>query len=189
MNIKSSVFTALFTSLIAIGAFIIIPAGFVPVSLQTLFVLLAGLLGGRAIGLSASLLYIILGAIGLPVFSGGTGGIGHLLGPTGGYLIACMPAAYIAGVFSDWGHPSRKDGVQSVSYGYVIAGALAGTLTIYLFGVPWLKFVLGLSWSQAAAAGIIPFLIGDILKIIAAAAVTGIFYPRIQGFLHSGAEG
>ena len=185
MQIKTTVFTALFTALIAAGAYIIIPLGVVPVTLQTLFILLAGLLGGRAVGVSAAFFYVLLGTVGLPVFSGGTGGIGHLLGPTGGYIIGVIPAAFLAGCFTDYQREHR----DASSLLPIVLGALVGTVIIYLFGVPWLKFLLGLSWSEALAAGVIPFLIGDILKLIAAVMVTKQFRPRIDEFLFSGTEG
>lgn len=185
MDIKKTVFTALFTALIAAGAFIIIPAGPVPVSLQTLFIILAGMLGGRNIGVSSSLLYLVLGALGLPVFSGGTGGIAHLLGPTGGYLAAAVPAAYIAGVFSDLGRRSRCTAPPWVLY---TAAAVSASLVFYAMGIPWLKFVLGLSWGSALAAGLVPFIIGDVLKAAAAVIITGKFRSRIDDVLYQGTQ-
>ncbi len=185
MQIKTTVFTALFAALIAAGAYIIIPLGVVPVTLQTLFILLAGLLGGRVIGVSAALFYVLLGAVGLPVFSGGTGGIGHLLGPTGGYIIGAIPAAFIAGCFTDYQREHR----EFTSLLPVVLGGLVASVIFYLFGVPWLKFLLGIGWTEALAAGVIPFLIGDVLKLIAAVIVTKQFRPRIDEFLFSGTEG
>ncbi len=187
LDTRSTVFTALFTALIAAGAFIIIPVGFVPITLQSLFILLAGLLGGRKIGTSSALLYIVLGAVGLPLFSGGTGGIAHLLGPTGGYIMAALPAAFLAGFFADFGR--RKHPEDPPGWSWITAGAIIGTVTFYLLGVPWLKFVLGLSWTQAAAAGLTPFIIGDLLKIIAAVTAARMFSQRIEEFLYTGREG
>ena len=175
MQVTSIVFTSLFTALIAAGAFLVIPVGVVPITLQTMFVILAGLLGGMRIGTSAAVLYLLLGTLGLPIFSGGTGGIGHLLGPTGGYLVAWVPAAFIAGFFSD-----RTSMPKLPRF---ILGSIAATLVIYLLGVPWLKFVLGLSWSQAAAAGALPFLPGDILKVVAAVSIARILSDRVKEFL------
>ena len=176
MKVTSIVFTALFTALIAAGSYLVIPVGVVPVTLQTLFVLLAGLLGGAKIGSQAAGLYLLLGIIGLPIFSGGTGGIGHLLGPTGGYLIAWLPAAAIAGLCADW-----KALPQLPRY---IIGAAAATIIIYLVGVPWLKFVLGLSWSQAFAAGALPFLPGDMIKAAAAVSIARLLSDRVEEFLY-----
>lgn len=92
-----SIYAALFASLMAAGAAIAIPIGPVPIVLQNLFVLLAGLLLGGKWGAASVGIYLLAGALGMPVFSGGTGGIGRFAGPTGGYLIGFLPAVYIVG--------------------------------------------------------------------------------------------
>jgi biotin transport system substrate-specific component len=197
MEVKSTVLTALFAALISAGAYIAVPIGPVPVTLQTLFVLTAGILGGRRIGTAAVGIYLLAGSFGLPVFSGGSGSLAHFLGPTGGYLAACLPAVFVTGLISEAGirvSRSRSDSGSSSSGGLFIqlfmfsAGAFAGTCVIYLIGVPWLKVVLGISWQAAAAVGMLPFLIGDGLKLVAAAVLGGMFSTRVQTFLTSGAD-
>ncbi|MCP4718315.1 MAG: biotin transporter BioY, partial [Desulfobacteraceae bacterium] len=91
-QLKMTVYTALFVALIAMGAFIAIPIGPVPIVLQNMFVLLAGIILGPVWGLACVGIYLLIGLAGLPVFAGGTSGIGKLFGPTGGYLIAYLPA-------------------------------------------------------------------------------------------------
>ena len=100
-NVRSTVAAAGFTALISIGAYISIPIGPVPIVLQNFFVLLAGVMLPRRTAAASVAVYLFLGAVGLPVFSGGTGGFAHFIGPTGGYLIAYLPAAYCIALIAD----------------------------------------------------------------------------------------
>lgn len=181
MHIRSMVLTSLFAALTAVGAYIAIPIGPVPVTLQTLFITLAGLLGGRKIGLSAAGIYLLAGAAGLPIFSGGTGGFAHLAGPTGGFLIGIVVCAGVAGIFGDLARSAaRRRALLPV---LLFIGALAAGASIYLTGVPWLKIYLELSWKQAFAVGLLPFIVGDLLKTAAAAGLARIFIPQVQRLL------
>ncbi|MDQ1330177.1 MAG: biotin transport system substrate-specific component, partial [Thermodesulfobacteriota bacterium] len=90
-------YASLLAALTAVGAYIAIPVGPVPIVLQSLFILLAGLLLGSTWGVAGVGIYLLAGAFGLPVFAGGAGGIGRFLGPTGGYLLGFLPAVYIIG--------------------------------------------------------------------------------------------
>jgi len=151
--------TSLMAALIGVGALIHLPIGPVPVVLQNLFVLLAGLLLGSRYGLASVLLYLLIGSMGLPVFAGGKGGIAHFMGPTGGFLVGFAAAAFIAGLIS-----------ERLPRGLVtdILAVAAGSLIIYLMGVPWLKMVTQMTWAKAFTVGMLPFLPGDILKAAAA---------------------
>ncbi|MCD4699878.1 MAG: biotin transporter BioY, partial [Phycisphaerae bacterium] len=195
-NIRSTVLTSLFAALIAAGAYISVPIGPVPITLQTFFILTAGILGGRKIGVSAVFIYLVAGALGLPVFSGGTGSIAHFFGPTGGYLLAALPAVYITGMFSEFGaklyhvlNDQKSQMMRSViiQTSLVTAGALLGSLIFYCIGVPWLKIVLKIDWVKAYSFGMGPFLIGDAIKMIAAISLGSIFCGRVYNFLHFGA--
>jgi biotin transport system substrate-specific component len=179
MNNRKTIITALFSALIIVGAYIRFPLPPVPITLQTMFVLIAAMLGGRKIGTFSTAIYLLLGAIGLPVFTSG-GGIGILLGPTGGYLIALLPAAYIVGIGSDIGYKAGTK--RSYALGCFLGG-LAGTLPIYLIGVPFLKLNLSMSWASAIKAGMLPFLIGDIVKLIVAITLAGSFSGRVRTFI------
>jgi len=152
-NIRATVAAAGFTALIAIGAYISIPIGPVPVVLQNFFVLLSALLLGSKIALSSVFVYLFLGALGLPVFAGGTGGIAHFFGPTGGYLLSYLPAVVVTGLIA-----RPKNRALSPRIIRTIAALLAGTACIYLLGVPWLKFSTQMGWSAAVTAGLLPFL-------------------------------
>lgn len=166
-QIKPMVYIALFVALISCGAFIAIPIGPVPIVLQNMFVLLAGLVLGPVNGLVCVTVYLIAGLAGLPVFAGATAGIGKLFGPTGGYLIGYLPAVWAAGFISEKMNHTRKGDILAL---------IAGCLIVYGTGVPWLKIAFAMDWSKALAAGMYPFLPGDALKMAAAAVLA----PRIR---------
>ena len=164
-------FTALFAALTAAGAFIVIPVGPVPIVLQNIFAVLSGLILGPARGGAALGLYLLAGLLGLPVFAGGTGGISHFAGPTGGFLIGYLLAAITAGLIS--GRLNRN--IQTPIW-RIITAVIAGLLIVYVPGVTWLKFSRNLSWVKAIMAGFVPFIIGDTLKAIAAVLIA----PRLR---------
>lgn len=165
------VYASLMAALTAVGAYIAIPIGPVPIVLQNLFVMLTGLLLGSRWGLISIGIYLLAGAVGLPVFAGGTGGIGKFLGPTGGYLIGFAAAVYLIGLISERGRGSVVVDVLAM---------LAGSLVIYALGVGWLKVVTSMSLAKAASIGMLPFLIGDALKIAAAIPITRAVRPLIS---------
>lgn len=169
--LRPLVYTALFVALISVGAFIAIPIGPVPIVLQNMFVLLAGLLLGPAWGTACVAVYLLVGLAGLPVFAGGTSGIGKLFGPTGGYLLGYLPAVLATGVIS------RTLGEKP---GSDVLAMAAGSVIVYAAGVPWLKIAFSLSWGKAVAAGMVPFLLGDVLKIAAAAVIAGKIRPFVK---------
>lgn len=170
-QLRMTVYTALFIALISIGAFIAIPLGPVPIVLQNMFVLLAAMILGPAWGLACVAIYLFIGLAGLPVFAGGTSGVGKLFGPTGGYLIGYLPAVFVAAAVSK--------GLGKKLYGDIIAMTI-GSLIVYAVGVPWLKVVTGMTVHKAMAAGMYPFLIGDAVKIVAAAFIARALRPVIR---------
>jgi biotin transport system substrate-specific component len=149
-------YSAAFIGLITLGSWISIPFIPVPFTLQTLFVLLAGAVMRRNAVVPVSL-YILLGALGLPVFHNGIAGLGIILGPTGGYLIGFIFAALIVGIAYEHDSPLIR-----------ITGLIVATLVIYLFGVAWLMYSLGRGFIPAFIAGVLPFVFGDIIKAGAA---------------------
>ncbi|MDY4609624.1 MAG: biotin transporter BioY [Sphaerochaetaceae bacterium] len=177
---KKILMTALFAALMAVGAYIKVPLPPVPITLQTLFVLTAGLMCGWKTGLASVAIYLFIGAIGLPVFTSG-GGIGAMLGPTGGFLFGLIPAVLIAGVCSDIGY-RHAEGEEPNRMKFTIwccVGAVLATFVgIYGVGVPWLKINRQLSWNAAFAGGMYPFLIGDTVKIIVAVILARNFRER-----------
>ncbi len=155
----------LFAALISLGAYIAIPIPGtpVPIVLQNMFIILAGFILGPWWGLVAVVFYLLLGTVGIPVFSGGTGGLVKFAGPTGGYLIGYLPGVIIFGLLSRLG--------KSKWFFNIIAGIL-GMVAVYALGVLRLKAVLGIDWTKAIATGLLPFIPGDIAKIIIASILT-----------------
>ena len=170
-QLRMIVFASLLAALMAAGAYLAIPIGPVPIVLQNMFVFLAGLLLGSRWALASVAVYLLTGALGLPVFAGGMGGIGRIVGPTGGYLIGYLPAVFIIGAIS-------RQGAERV--GYDIVAMICGTMVLYAFGVSWLKTLTGMTWSKTLVAGMYPFLIGDALKIAAVALITRALRPIIR---------
>lgn len=148
----------------ALGAYVRIPVpgSPVPITLQTFFVLLAGAVLGRKLGAASQIGYLLLGAAGLPVFQGAGCGIASLVGPTGGYLIGFAAAAYAVGYLS---RPAKPGMARS------IAIFSAGSIIIYAFGAAWLVFLYKVQPSYAISIGVLPFIAGDVTKILLAAAV------------------
>ena len=153
-----------FLALLAQVSIPLLPFTPVPITGQTLGVLLIGALYGPWRGALCLLAYLGEGAAGLPVFAGGASGWAVLAGPTGGYLIGFPVAAAIVGLLV---RPLR--GVLS---GWrALPGLLIGTVLIYLIGVPWLAVSAGMGLPTAIAKGMLPFIPGDLLKAVVAAAV------------------
>jgi biotin transport system substrate-specific component len=151
-----------FSLLTALAAQVVIPIGPIPITGQTFAVLLTGALLGSRLGAMAMIAYLIEGASGLPFFSGGHGGLLHLMGPTGGYLVAFPAAAYITGAFAEHGWDRRF---------LTAAAAMAiGSAIIMLSGWAWFSVVMRTSPLLTLYATVIKFIPGDIIKISLAAA-------------------
>ena len=170
-QLRMMVYASLFAALTAVGAFLAIPIGPVPSVLQNMFVYLAGLLLGGRWGLASVGVYLLAGACGLPVFAGGLGGISRFIGPTGGYLIGYLPTVFLIGKMSQKANPRLVSDVLAM---------ICGTLVLYACGVSWLKIVTGMSAAKALALGMYPFLVGDALKIAAAAAIAKALRPVVR---------
>jgi len=156
-------------SLIALtvaGAYMRIPLPFspVPITLQTFFVLLAGALLGKKLGSLSQAGYLFIGIFGLPVFTGGLYGFARLFGPTGGYLIGFVLASYVIGKLlgSDDDAPFVK----------IVAAMLVGLAILFTTGTVQLAFVMHISLEKAVALGVLPFIPGDIIKLLAAATIS-----------------
>ncbi len=158
-KIRMIVLTSLMAALMAVGAYIHVPIGPVPIVLTNLFVLLSGLLLGSRWGVASMGLYLLVGAIGIPVFAGGKGGLAHFFGPTGGYLFGFALSSWVTGFISE-----RSPGSLILD----ILAVILGSLAVYGLGVPWLKWVTQMSWTKTLMVGVIPFLIGDTIKAVVA---------------------
>lgn len=158
---------------VALFAQVRIPLPFTPVPItgQTFAVLLIGAALGAQRGTAALLLYLSMGLSGLPVFAGGTGGLAHLAGPTGGYLIGFVLATYVIG------HMAERGLERTIRTSFL--PFLLGTGIIYLAGVSWLAIYLGPV--AAVQKGLLPFLIGDALKLLLAALALPAAWKLAQG--------
>lgn len=153
------IFTGSFLIALSAKVQLLLPFSPVPITGQTFAVLIIGALLGSRRGSLAVLAYIIEGALGMPVFAFG-GGFAVLLGPTGGYLIGFIPAAYVTGLLAEKGWDRR--------IGTTILAMISGNIMIYTFGLVWLTCLMGFT-AKVLTVGMYPFLIGDLLKIALAA--------------------
>jgi biotin transporter BioY len=151
-----------FSLLTALAAQFVIPIGPVPITGQTFAVLLTGALLGSRLGAMAMIAYLVEGASGLPFFFGGTGGILHLLGPTGGYLVAFPAAAFITGAFAEHGWDKR--------FPTAIAAMTIGSILIILSGWAWFALSTHTPATLAFVNSVAKFIPGEIIKVLLAAA-------------------
>jgi biotin transport system substrate-specific component len=151
-----------FAALTAALAQVRIPLWFTPVPItgQTFAVLLSGAALGSRLGVASQALYVTAGAIGLPVYTGGGGGWDHLTGATGGYLLGFVAAAFVVGRLAE----RQQDRAVTTA----IPAFLTGTVVVYAFGVAWLAWSLGVDGTRAMELGLVPFVVGDLVKVILA---------------------
>lgn len=147
------------TAVICILAPFSLPIGPVPISFTNLAIYIALYVIGMKRGTISYLIYLLIGLVGVPVFSGFTGGPQKLFGPTGGYLIGFIPMAVIAGIVID--KCMKK-------WYFCLLAMIAGTWVCYLFGTAWLAFQANMTFKAALAAGVIPFIIEDLIKMVLA---------------------
>lgn len=170
MRVNDIVLIAICAALTAVGASLAIPLpGGVPFTLQVLFVLLTGGLLGPWKGALSQVVYLLIGAIGVPVFAGFTAGPGVLLGPTGGFLAGFVVAAAVTGLLA--GDPGRRGPSARTGYWRILLAMLAGLAAIYAAGALRLAAFLPGGAAEAVRRGILPFLVPDVLKAVLAAAL------------------
>ncbi len=177
LTTKELVLISLFTSLTIIGAFISIPLGPIPVTLQTLFVTMGFLLLGGKLSFISQLVYILLGFIGLPIFSGFSSGLQAIFKPSFGFIIGFLVSSLISGYFL-----YRKP-LNKLRLGF---WAILGNLLIYLIGLPYMYYILnvhlakGLDTYTILSLGLLPFIPGDIIKIGLALIISFRLIPVIK---------
>ena len=174
MKLRNLVLTALFAALTAIGAFIRIPFAFSSITLQFFFTAMAGVLLGARCGAASQAVYVLLGLVGLPIFTGG-GGFGYVLQPTFGFLLGLIPAAAVIGAMTR----------RSASPVRIALACVVGLAVLYAIGVPYMALILngymgkGMSVSGLLWAGMLPFLPGDAIKIVITAVLCPLLRRRI----------
>ena len=175
MNAAVMTRVALMAAITAVAAQITIPLEPIPFTFQVLAVVLAGLLLGPRYGALAMAIYLLVGAVGVPVFAGFRGGLGIVFGDSGGYLLAYPLAAAAAGL-------AARAVANAPRRRAIIAGFLWGSLAlavIYALGAAWLSVIAGLSPGAAVAAGVLPFVVFDLIKVGLAAFVAVAVAPAI----------
>ena len=170
MKTREMCFAALMAALICIAAPLSVPIGPIPITLATFTVYLAGGLLGMKYGTLSVALYLLLGLVGLPVFSGWRSGLPVLAGATGGYLVGYLPCAWATG-FGVTRWPNAKWAAP--------ASMVVGTFFCYLIGTAWFMAVSGMNVAGALGVCVVPFLPGDAVKIVAASVVTWLVRPRL----------
>jgi biotin transport system substrate-specific component len=149
-----------------------VPGSPVPVTGQTLAVLLIGTTYGARLGLVTFATYLLAGVAGAPIFAGSTHGIEKVIGATGGYLVGMLIASFLLGYLAD----RKADQKFKTSF----PALLAGDAVIFFFGLTWLHFSLDLSWSATIAAGLTPFIFGEALKIAITATSLPLVWRKIS---------
>ncbi len=177
MNVAMMTRTALMAAVTAVAAQIAIPLPFspVPFTLQVLAVILTGFLLGPRYGALAQAIYVLVGAVGVPVFAQFSGGLGRVLGPTGGYLLSYPLAAAIAGLAA---HAAVNAARRRALWASFLLGC-AGLAVIYVLGATWLAVVTQLPFAAAVAQGVLPFVAFDLIKVALAALVAVAAAPAI----------
>ncbi len=170
MNVKSLqeiVWIAFFVALVALSAFISLPIGPIPFTLQTLMLYACALLLGSKKGALVVLIYLFLGLIGFPFFSGAKSGLAAFLSPTGGFLLAFAPTVYIAGFAKE----------KKIVPAFVIL--LLSLVFLYTCGTLWLMFVLETNLATAFSFAAAPFILPDMLKVCMAYAIVKHMSPKL----------
>jgi len=170
-NTYQYVLAAFGAAIIAVLAQVTIPLPLIPITGQTLAVGIVVTILGTRIGTLSVLLYILLGATGLPVFSGMSGGLGILVGPTGGYIVGFLATAIMMGLYLD------KFGI---TFTHAIIANIMGMIITLAFGTVWLKIVADYTWTAAFLGGAAPFIVVGIVKAVLAAWIGVIVRRRLE---------
>lgn len=163
ISTKEITLISIFTALTAIGAAISIPIGEVPITMQTLFVLMAGILLGPKLAVLSQITYLILGLVGIPIFSGFTGGLQSIIKPSFGFIIGFIFAAYVVGTIAN---PEKNPSSEKIWI-----ASFSGIIIIYLIGLPYMYYIINrvmlknLSFLAIFKTACLLFLPGDILKV------------------------
>ena len=186
-------FTALFAAIICIGCFIKIPLGVIPIVLQNVLCVLTGALLGGFAGAAPTAVFLVAGLLGLPVYSGGTSGLAVWLGPTGGFLPGYLLGALVAGLIA--GKPGVEE--KKITAARVVRltlGIIAGMIVLYIPGVIRFAYWAGAAGKVPAnktalaytmAACVLPFIPGDLIKIVVAVPVALRLRPVVAQYLYS----
>lgn len=166
---KDMILVSLFAALTAVGGIISLPIGTVPVTLQTFFTLLSGLLLGPFLGALSQILYLIIGLIGIPIFAGGTGGLATIFSPAFGYIIGFIVASFVIG--------SLLRSKAEAGFFRILAACIIGTIAVYIVGIPYMFIILkhvskvNITLVKTLQIGFLVFIPGDLIKCLVAAVI------------------
>ncbi len=179
------IFSALFAALISVGCFIQIPLpSGVPIVLQDMMAMLSGLLLGPVYGTISVLVFLILGCIGLPVFTGKAGVQVLYASPTCGFLIGYLVSALIGGLFLKFVLSSKKENSNVKSYLMITIASILATVVLFILGIIGFMNVTDSSLSKTLAAVLIPFLPGNIIKIVVMIPLVKKLRPVINNYIN-----
>ena len=174
-NIQNLTLTALMAAILCLMGPIVIPIGMVPVSLANMAIYLTIILLDKKKTLTATVVYLLIGFVGIPVFSGFSGGVGKIFGPTGGYLMGYLILSYIGSVFLEKGKSlgNKRNLCQFLALS-------AGTMGLYFVGTVWLMYQSKLDLVTALLVGVVPFVFLDFIKILLAISIGNAIKKRIK---------
>ncbi|MCR5482376.1 MAG: biotin transporter BioY [Clostridia bacterium] len=175
---RSITAVALMTAVICIVSPFTLPIGPVPIGFANFIIMLAALLLGAKKGFLSCLIFLLLGFAGLPVFSSFSGGVGVLLGPTGGYIIGYLFLALATGISSQISDSQNSKLRVAV---ILFFGMLIGTAILYAFGTVWFTHQSGMSFTAALSVAVFPFIPGDLIKIVLVLTLGRNIKTRLQG--------
>ena len=171
MHVVEMSMCALFAALTAVLSQILFPIGPVPINLALISVYMAGALLGAKYGTVSQVVYVLMGAIGLPVFASFSGGPGVIAGKSGGFIIGYVVCAFLVGFAADrWGRSPKV----------LIPAMAAGTLLTYFLGIIWFMVVTNIPLVESLGYCVFPFLPGDAVKIAISATLAGLLHPALQ---------
>ena len=192
-SLARTIATVIFTALLCLSSFFSIPLpGGIPITLQNFLAVLAGLILGGTQGSGATGLFLFLGALGLPVFSGMRGGWEVFTGATGGYLWGYFPAALVSGLITGTPHAFEKN-FDIRNYLRITLASIAGFVVVYLPGIPWFIHFMSetgtkYTFSQAMNIGFTPFILTDIIKIAISIPLAALLRPVAAKYLYPNDE-
>ncbi len=172
-TLRGLIVTAIFAALLCVTAPLSIPAGVAPISLATFTIYVAAAVLGKKRAPAAVLVYILLGALGVPVFAGFRGGFQVVAGVTGGYIAGYLPCAFVTGLFAE-----RFGGKRL----WCAVGMALGTLCCYALGTVWYSLAASVPFGAALAGCVLPYLPGDAVKIAAATVISALLRPVVAKF-------
>ena len=174
-SVRDMVLCALFAAVLCVVSPFTLPIGPVPLSLCNFAVMVTGCVLGGLSGSVSAVVFVAVGALGLPVFAGGTGGLGHILSPTGGFILSYIPSAAVAGAFAGLGRGPKN------RFLFTLTGCFLSVVLGYIIGATWYSFAANVPFSsELFSACVIPFLPFDALKCVCATLLSRLLCDRLK---------